>query len=274
MNTKNNTTIEAPAKKFEFLADGDQKVKGVINGAGWVEIVTKDDFEELRKIENPSRGTKHVPIQHWNAVQLFGNRLADAGIKIDRQTGLISPNTEKFLFMADVSVKDFPDFNFQLGFINYNDRTRALSVVASEIVMVCSNQCFRYDNQNDKTLRRKHLAGSTDDAILETIDRGIEHFKLFRDRRVEEINRFKSVELDDKKLGNVLLNMHRSQVFGRNPGLISSIFNEFDNPRHEEFRDRTLWNFHNAATEQLKQINVCGRIKTDAELQRVLTCEL
>lgn len=261
--------VNAP-QKFEFLSDNtDRKVKGVVNQAGWFELNTKSDFEELKKINNPSRGSKHVPIQHYDAVQLFGDRVSsNTNIKIDRQIGLLSPNTEKFLLMCEIKDDSIKDFSFILGFVSFNDKTRAISVISSTNAFVCSNLKIT----GIMSEKQKHLNGVTD-GTAKVFDLGIANFEQYRDKRVKQIERSKNVEVDDKILSDIVLQMHRSEIFGKNPMMISNILKEFTNdiPRHDEFGSRsTLWSLENAMTEVSKNISPIRTIGYNQEFDRIV----
>ena len=80
----------------------------------------------------------------------------------------------------------------------------------------------------------------------------------------------KEIEIDRNMQGDIILNMMHSNIFGRDPMLISAINKQFEKPVHDEFIDRSLWHFQNAATEEMKKIGFASRLKTDEELDRIL----
>lgn len=244
--------------------------KSVINGAGWIELASSEEFASLKKIENRSKGPKHVPVQHWDMLQIFNDRLAEGNVNVDASVGMLSPNTEKFVYVADVGLKDHKDFTFQLGFISYNDKSKAMRVIAADRVFCCSNQMFR--GLTDE--KQYHLKGASD-AIVGKIDSGIEKFKLFRDERLAEIKGLKNFEINRDTLGTIVMDLYLNEEFGKNPMLIGSIVNEWvsqhsKDPRHEEFIDNTAWSLQNCATEQFKKISYNNRLRTDAEFSRIL----
>ena len=255
-----------------ILAVGERKISGTCNSAKWLELRTPEQLGQLREIENSSKGSRHVPFQHWSGIEQFCNVVSDSGLTITAQLGMLSPNTEKFMFVCDISAHtEFEDFTFQLGFLSYNDESKSLRIIAGEKVFVCSNQMIRCCIEE----KRKHLKNIVS-GFSELLTTGIEKFKTFRENRVRQFDAYRKIEVNDKMLGNLLLDFHRSPVFGKNPLLIGRFFNEWENqhgsnPRHAEFSEQNLWSMQNCVTEQLKTISPSKRLGTDAELNRILS---
>lgn len=240
--------------------------KGTINGAGWTEMREEEEFKMLRDIHNEPQGSKHVPLQHWNGMDMFNDRIAAANIAVKSQIGLLSQNERKFIYMAEVSDTNLPDLSFMLGFISFNDRSRSVQAIATTMCFVCTNLTFH--NLGDD-LRQKHLSNVTDGTAT-IFDAGISKFNEFRDTRMAQINRMKQVEISREMQGNIILDMMHSDVFGKDPIFISNTNKQFEKPVHDEFLDRSVWHFQNAATEEMKKISCASRVKTDKELDRIL----
>lgn len=242
----------------------------VVNGAHWAVLKDQREFESLSEINNAPKGRLHSPIQHAAALKVFEDRLAETNFKIGDRVGMLSPNTEKFVYVVDVKNEIADDFVFQLGFINYNNRAMSARIIASDKCFVCSNNTYR-----GLTDEKQRHVGDALSGFNSLIDSGIEKFNSYVDARIEEIDAFKDTEIDDAKLSKILLEMHRSPVFSKDPAMIGRIFTEFDQqhgdqPRHEEFSDYSIWSFQNCATEQLKSVNPARRLITDSAMLNIL----
>lgn len=242
----------------------------VVNGAHWAVLKDKQEFDSLGEIFNAPKGRIHAPIQHNDALRVFEDRLAQTGFSIGDRVGMLSPNTEKFVYVVDIKNEQADDFVFQLGFINYNNRAMSARIIASDKCFVCSNNTYR-----GLTEERQRHVGDSLTGFNSIIDSGIEKFKEYSEKRLAEINSFKNTEIDDAKLSKILLEMHRSPVFSKDPAMIGRIFTEFDqqhgdDPRHEEFTDYSVWSFQNCATEQLKSVNPARRLVTDTAMLNIL----
>lgn len=241
----------------------------VCNGAGWKELRTQDELALLQKVSNESRGSRHVPLQHWDGVQMFQDRLDKADIAVKNQVGMLSPNERKFIYLAEVSDLELPDLSFMLGFISFNDKSRSVQVVMGTKVFCCSNGMVK---QADGSLKQKHLSHVVD-GTAQIFDAGIAQFERYRDERMARIDREKQVEVNDRMLADVVLQMHKSRVFGSDPGFIGRVVDEFvaPVPRHEEFGSKsTLWGLENAMTEQYKTYSPIGGMQMAEEFNRII----
>lgn len=241
-------------------------MKGVINGAGWKDIKTAEDFDFLKTVVNESKGTRHKPLQHSEAIGIFNDRLVASNVVVKEQYGMLSPNQQKFIYMTKVGDQQFSDLDFFLGFLSFNDKSRAVTNLRGTNVFVCSNLTFSRESMGKK---QKHLS-HVSDGTASVFDSGIEDFWKYRDERIAQIDRMKEIEIDRNMQGDIILDMMHSNIFGRDPMLISAINKQFEKPIHDEFIDRSLWHFQNAATEEMKKIGFASRLKTDEELDRIL----
>jgi hypothetical protein len=210
---------------------------------------TTTNINRLKGIESVVLGPRHNPVNHGEALDLFQNRLADNNIKISKQNGMLSQDLMKYIFTAEVMDESIPDYAFTLGFINFNNKKKSFTGLFGETVFVCSNEMFRgetiYDNRRHTANVWGKLTGKMDSII--------ERFKIFRDKRFDEIERMKNMELDDADTGKLILQMHREGVMSNTN--ISRVVKEFDFPTHDVFKPRTLWSFSNACTEVAKNIS-------------------
>lgn len=243
--------------------------KSVCNGAHWTELYSDAEFEALKEIKNESRGTKHVPLQHWDGMQIFRDRLGAANIEVKNQVGMLSPNHQKFIYLSEVTDMNLPDLNFMLGFISFNDKSRSVQTLMGTKVFCCSNGMVK---QADGSLKQKHLTHVVD-GTAKIFDAGIEKFNEYRDVRLARINREKQIEVSDRMLADMVLEMHKSEVFGRDPGFIGRMVGEFTapTPRHEEFGSKsTLWGWENAMTEQYKSVSPVNGMRMAEEFNRII----
>ena len=248
-------------------------ISGVINGAGWEVLTTKDHFESLKDIHNDSKGTRHQPVQHWDCVNRFCDVIAKSGIGIRQYNGMLSPNKQKFIFTASMTDSRLPDMEFNIGFISFNDKSRALTCFSGTKVFCCSNEVIRCNGGVEK---HKHLK-NIDGKIEALFSSGIEDFWQYRDNRLAMIEREKQIEVDDRMFADIILDMHKSKVFGKDPAFIGKVVNEFvaPVPRHEEFGSKsTLWGLENAMTEMYKSYNPISNIKQFEEFERIITPHL
>ena len=225
----------------------------VLNDENWDNVI---DIEELKRVNTPSLGNRHTPVNHGTALEIFKTTLDERGIKMSNEHGMLNSNVDKdmnmkYIFVADVRIPGIDDYVLNFGFVNFNNKQKSFTILLGERVMVCSNECFTHQLAD---LGRRHIGDSVIESITEKIDIGAERFLDFTENRVQEIDGLKSVDFTDQMAGEALLDFHRN---GRNisNSNIGRIVSEYDNPCHEEFKGRNGWNFLNACTETFKCID-------------------
>ena len=121
----------------------------VRNDANWVETV---DYDRLKGIQTVALGNRHNPGNHCDALDMFKTIHDKNGVPILKERGMLSNDGLKYIYVADVySAED--DYVLTNGFMNYNNRAKAFTIIMGERVFVCSNECV--SNQL-KDLRRRH----------------------------------------------------------------------------------------------------------------------
>ncbi len=217
----------------------------VINEKGWTEIV---DVDNLRTVNTRPLGRRHVPVNHGEALDIFRNVLSDKDITAKSESGLLSPDDYKYVYVMQVEVAGIKDYIFNLGFINYNNKQKSMTVIAGETVMVCSNECY---TGIIKESRRKHTNNVFED-IRDKFNIGVEYFKRFKEQRYTEINTLKKQEFGDRQVADVVLNMHRKSLMANTN--IDRIIKEWDKPTFDYGTGgNTAWDFLNASTYTFKE---------------------
>lgn len=220
-------------------------MNGVCNQMNWTNVT---NIGNLRNIPTESLGPRHSPVNHGDCLDIFQNTLADKNVNFDNGTGLLSKDRLKYVYVCEINVDNRPDLTFTMGFCNYNNKKKSLTGLAGEKVFVCSNEMY---TGQIKDYRRRHTAGIHGE-VRGVFENTVEQFDAFVKKRGAEIDFLKEAKFGDKQLGDTVLNLHRNSYLGSTN--ISRIVKEWDNPRHEEFKERTAWHFQNAATEVMKGV--------------------
>lgn len=221
----------------------------ILNQKNWDEVT---DVATLKGVNTKRLGKRHVPINHGEALDLFKGKLADRNIKINTQNGMLSPDNYKYVYVVGVSTEGLTDgsYGFNLGFVNYNNKQKSLTVIAGEQVMVCSNECFTGQVVSS---RRRHTENAMND-INERFDNGFEYFDKFVEQRSGIISTMRKREFGDAQLGEVVLSYHRESMIGNTH--INRIIQEYDKPTFDYGTGGgTAWDFLNAVTHVLKGVN-------------------
>ncbi len=220
----------------------------VMNDKNWKEICSIDFLSD---IHTDPLGPRHQPINHGFALERFKEHLNQNEINISSESGLLSQDNYRYLYVADVnSGNDHSDYTFTLGFINYNDRSRSFTGINGEKVFICSNQCFSGIGED----KGKRHTSNVYQYIEVKIDNIMETFKKFKETRYNQIEDLKQLEFTDRNVSKILFDLMGEHQLLSNSD-IKRIKTEWIKPRHQVFEDRSAWSFHNSFTEILKRCN-------------------
>ena len=215
-----------------------------INGAGWLETT---DSEQLKRVRNPSLGNRHVPINHGDVLDMFHLKAQEQGLKLGQASGYLSPETDKFIYVAEASTT--PDTAYAIGFINFNDRSRAFMGLAGEKVFVCSNLQFGGVFAPSFTRHTTHVEDRLDVKVGYIFDA----YQRYELKMRQEQGFLTETQIDDAMLGKALVALHRKKVMGATN--IQRVLLEYDNPTYND-KDEPAngWRLNNAFTHVLKKI--------------------
>lgn len=215
--------------------------------SGWTEV---KDYEILKNLTFEAQGPRHVPVPHDFAIEFFKNSLSEHNITIVRERAVLSPDAMKLMFIADVRPdgKAEEGFIYSVGFINNNDRTKAFTGIAGTTVYVNNAQWYVSDN----SYKTRHTT-TVREMLAERSAHIINWFNEYYQQQSGIIERMKNTQITDKEVGNLLLTYIREKYILSSTN-IKRIVDEWDNPKHDEFKPRTLWSLQNACAEVFKGI--------------------
>lgn len=223
------------------------KTANVINQKNWIVTV---DTNELKEINTERRSSRHQPVNHGTALEMFRQTLNNKNLSFDHENGMMSKDNMKYIYVADVVSNRLPDLTFTVGFINYNNGFKSFTGICGERVFVCSNEMVSCQIQES---RRKHTT-RVFEVLQDKMNNVADHFERFVEVRLNQINHLKQYEIDDVFVGKMCLAMFRQKNLTIGNTDISRIVAEYDTPSHVEFQGRNAWNFQQACTEVAKGI--------------------
>lgn len=215
---------------------------------GWTKVM---DREILSNLDHQPQGPKHLPIPHLYAINFFEGQLKLNDIEIKNTKILLSPDTYKMIYLADVVPADLPEnkeFNFQVGFINNNDRTIAFTGLAGTHIYANGAE-FHVSENSFKT---RHVT-SVYDLLSDRVNSIMIWFKEYYHMQLGNIEKMKVIKVDDDMLGGLILDYIRAKYVLSSTN-IKNIVKEFDRPKHKNFSDKSLWSLRNTTNEVFSKI--------------------
>ena len=223
-------------------------MSGKIANAGWTEV---KNFESLKNLDHQPMGTRHTPVPHFTAIEFFKEKLLEHGIEVIKDRAIMSPDTYKLVYVADVKPLDgkvSDDFTYSVGFLNNNDRSRAFTGIAGTTVYVNNSQMY----VSEGVFKTRHCT-NVREYLNDRIGSIITWFKDYYAVQSGRIEKMKKTPCTDGILGSVLLAYIR-QPYTLSSTNIKSIVKEYDKPKFEVFKDRTLWALQNTTSEVFKKV--------------------
>ena len=215
-------------------------MNGLIVHAGG-EIV---DREALDAVPLPEATHTYQPVAHGDVIRMVEHSLVGSGLEITDSSFALARSGQRMF--GTLTLAGGTDYATVIGVRNSHDHTFPVSFCLGSRVFVCDNLAF----SAEVVVKTKHsrwvlnrLPGVINDGIGKLIDkRGQQH------KRIEA---YKATEVRGlPHLHDLVLRAFRAQAIPASA--ICDVINEYDSPRHPEFKEPTPWNFFNCVTEVLK----------------------
>ena len=216
--------------------------------------------EALASVPTPAPTDTWRPVPHSEVVSALAERANALGLHIAEEryavldgtlypeSGVQVPLPGARLF-GSIDFEPIPGVPFpngcrpSAGLRNSHDKSFALSILAGSGVLVCANGLLLAEH----VINRKHTSGIS---LQDEIDRALNAF-------IESVREFQTVynalsmtRLTKPRASHVVVELARAGAFPSSD--ILPVLKEWDEPRHPEFRGRTAWTLHQAATEVMK----------------------
>ena len=207
----------------------------------------KVNFEQLIGVETPEKSDTHTPIPHDLLVTLTRKAIENAGLTVLEEEHALHRGGLRYFGGFALTGKGISgdDRQVVLGLRNSHDKAFAAAVCIGNRMMVCENLCFA----SDVKLARRHTLNILTDlprVLGDAVGRVVSHWNDMGLR----IDRYKTTEISDAQAADLMVTLVDSKAFPARD--IYAAIEEFRNPRHEEFKGRTLWSLYNSITENLK----------------------
>jgi len=230
--------------------------------------------DELAVMENPPSTHSHKIIPHVHLVDLIEDELSQTGYEIVNQGHAVRQRDEYF-GMLELRMKQVvgdwanpnpEDYSLVMGIRNSHNKKFPASIVLGNGVFVCDNLSFCGEIKiatRHTTNVFQRLNRLTQDALGKLLN--------LRQEQDERIEAYKSLTLSKSQEHDLICRAVQQDAFPISR--VKKLFNELDNPTHDEFSHQDAWGFFNCMTEVLKG-NIRQLPKRTTRLQSLLDHEL
>jgi hypothetical protein len=187
-----------------------------------------------------------MPIPHIELVAQVERTLESNGLIVGTQAHSLSHDQARYFGLMEIQRSESdPDYCWVLGLRNSHDKTFPAGITAGASVFVCDNLSF----SGEVKLSRKHTTFIVRD-LPQLVQAAVGKLMERWHHQDVRIDAYRKSELYDRAAHDLVI---RACDVGVCPNkLIPRVLHEWREPRHEQFRPRTVWSFVNAFTEALK----------------------
>jgi len=213
------------------------------------------DKDALALVPTPASTETWKPVPHIDVVNAVESAISSRGMTIDTERFGLARDCQKMFGVITLARQNNPEWTRCIGIRNSHDQSFAAGICCGVSVLVCSNLCFG----GEFVIKRRHTSGiDLPSMVEETMDAMDDSYLSFEEKLLALHD--KSVSDDEARIFIV-----KAAEYGAIPSCdILSVFNEYLEPRHDEFRERSQWSLLNAFTEiahkyKPARFDICNR---------------
>jgi len=205
--------------------------------------------EQVDAVATPQPTPTWTPVAHGRVVDAVVDSLYGTGLSVVESHFALTKNGDRLFGLLTLGSGGNPggDHAVTLGIRNSHDKSFPVGLAIGSRVFVCDNLAF----SSEVTIKTKHTR-LVHDRLPRLVADGVARLVEHRHVQEKRINAYKAAEVKTQAhLHDLVLRAYRAKAIPARA--IAEVVSEFEEPRHPEFRDWTLWSLFNGFTEVLKE---------------------
>ena len=204
--------------------------------------------QQVLDVKTPDATDTWHPIGHKALIGMLSSRLPNYGLEIVQEAHGLYKDGARYFGMFQVKQADQVDDDFGLvfGLRNSHDKTFPAGLCLGSGVFVCDNLAFSAEIVIGRR-HTKHIMRDLPNLVSQAVGKLVQ-------ARVDQANRldaYKQTELTDTQAQSLIVDAFRAGAI--NTTRIPKVVNQWYDPAHPEFKDRTAWSLFNGFTEVYKE---------------------
>jgi hypothetical protein len=199
---------------------------------------------EVAETPTPRATNSWQPIPHLTVLQVVEKALLRGGLRVTGQSHGLTHDSSRYFGLLEIDTRS-SESSWVVGIRNAHDKRFAAGIVAGAQILVCDNLCF----SGEVALARKHTTNILRDLPLlanEAVPTVYGHWK----EHAARVERYQEVSIGDVRAHDLIVRSVDEGVMANS--YIPKVLDEWREPRHEAFREKTVWSLQNAYTEVFK----------------------
>lgn len=204
------------------------------------------DRRDLLAVNTPEKTATWCPIPHEALIGHVQRTMEAGGLKVITEAHALTRGGLRYFGLMQVSNGDDNDqFGLVVGLRNSHDKSFPSALCLGSSVFVCDNLAF----SGEVRLSRKHTVHIERD-LPGLVVKAVGLLGDLRKKQDERLTKYRLVECSNMQAHDLMIRSIDERVLP--PSMLPALVKEWREPRHPEFKDRTLWSLFNAYTEVLK----------------------
>jgi hypothetical protein len=202
--------------------------------------------DQLFGIDAPAPTDSWHPVAYRDLVGEVEKALTASNMRVVNEAyGVTEENKRMFGLLQVANCKETVDYGYVIGLRGSIDKSLSEGLAVGSSVFVCDNLAF----SSEITFHRKNTKTVMDDLPI-LVSTAIGQLGTRWSDQANRIEAYKTKEISKRDAICMAVEAVEQDIFPWAKGW--DILQEFQNPRHPEFKGGTVWGFFNAVTEHLK----------------------
>lgn len=202
--------------------------------------------DQMSRIKTPEGTDRWFPVPHLTVIETVEKELAQLGMRIVNESyGMAHEGKRMFGVLQIANEQNSKDHSWVAGIRNSHDKTFPAGLCVGSGVFVCDNLAF----SSEITLARRHTPNILRDFPM-LVSGAVGKLAEKWDTQNNRIEAYKNNGLGRAEAADLLVRAMEEKIFPKTR--IDQVWNSWKSPEHPEFKDRNVWSFFNAVTENLK----------------------
>lgn len=208
-------------------------------------------YQEVISQPLPQKTRSYVPISNRDLIGLVEHKAKEiTGMEVSNRQYVLGAKGAQMFGSVTLKSND-EDRNVLLGFANSYDKSLSIRIVSGASIMVCSNMCI---SGSDFTSSRKHttnMSGEIEGLVHAAVSAATDNYANI----ASTLDEWKTREVSWERGAEILgLSFFEGIMSPRQTSIAVTDWRNAKNgkPRHQEFKDPTVYSLYNAVTEGLK----------------------
>lgn len=201
-------------------------------------------IDEIKALAVPDATATWQPVPHHLVIDEVTRSVESSGLAVSERSFAIAKGGDRMFGI--LTLGGGTDYATTIGIRNSHDKSFPVGLALGSRVFVCDNLAF----SSEVTISTKHTRYVLD-RLPRLIGEGVARLVQRRVHQERRLELYRQTEVRGlAHLHDLVLRSYRAKAIPARA--IAEVLEEYEQPRHPEFKEPTLWSYFNSVTEVLK----------------------